>query len=115
MYFFFFKIHVVEEDRQYMSWSHDEININTGIVAGKRVLNELHSDLGRRGFDQVYVDQIDNDIVCVTRNNSKTHEKVVLSSYTSFSTPFNQNGSGKKIIVDGKIESILIEGSLDYK
>ncbi|VVC27660.1 Hypothetical protein CINCED_3A023505 [Cinara cedri] len=107
-------IHVVEEDRQYMSWSYNEININTGIVAGKKVLNELHYDLGRRGFDQVYVDQIDNDIVCVTRNNSKTHEKVVLMSYTSFSTPFNQNGLGKRITVDGKIESILIEASLDY-
>lgn len=98
-----------------MSWSYNEININTGIVLGKRILNELHSDLGRRGFDQVYVDQIDKDIVCITRNNSKTNEKIVLMSYTSFSTPFYQNGSGKGLIVDGKIESILVEASLDYK
>lgn len=98
-----------------MSWSDDEININTGIVAGKKALNDLHHDLGSRGFDQVYVDQIDTDIVCVTRHNGKTHETVVLMSYTSFSTPPNHNGLGKGITVNGKVESILIEASLEDK
>ncbi|XP_025406439.1 glycogen debranching enzyme isoform X4 [Sipha flava] len=108
-------IHVVDEERQYMNWSDEEINIETGIVAGKKALNELHYDLGKRGFDQVYVDQIDSDIVCVTRHNGKTHDKVVLMSYTSFSTPSNKNGLGKGITVNGKIEEILIEASLELK
>lgn len=98
-----------------MSWSDEEINIDSGIVAGKKALNELHYDLGQRGFDQVYVDQIDSDIVCVTRHNSKTHDTVVLMSYTSFSTPSIKNGLGKGITVNGTIEEILIEASLEYK
>lgn len=98
-----------------MSWSDKEININTGIIAGKKALNELHYNLGKRGFDQVYVDQIDTDIVCVTRHNGNTHETVVLMSYTSFSTPSYQNGLGKGITVNGKVENILIDASLEYK
>lgn len=106
---------MVDEERHYMSWSDEEININSGIVAGKVALNALHYDLGKRGFDQVFVDQIDTDIVCVTRHNGKTHESVVLMSYTSFSTPSYQNGLGKGITVNGKIENVLIEASLEYK
>lgn len=98
-----------------MSWSDEEINMETGIIAGKKALNELHYDLGKRGFDQVYVDQIDSDIVCVTRHNGKTHDKVVIMSYTSFSTLSNKNGLGKGITVNGKIEEILIEASLEHK
>ncbi|XP_060864608.1 glycogen debranching enzyme isoform X2 [Metopolophium dirhodum] len=107
-------IHVVEEERQYMQWSSKDINITTGIVAGKKALNALHYNLGKGGFDQVYVDQIDTDIVCVTRHNSKTHESVVLMSYTSFSTPSNQNGLGKGITVTGRVDNVLIETSLQH-
>jgi len=98
-----------------MSWTNQEINLGTGIVAGKKSLNKLHYELGKRGYDQVYVDQVDSDIVCVTRHNSKTHETVVLMAYTSFSTPYSKNGLGKGITVNGLVESILIEASLEYK
>jgi len=98
-----------------MSWADTEININTGIIAGKKALNKLHYDLGKRGFDQVYVDQVDTDIVCVTRHNGKTHETVVLMSYTSFSMPTGQNGFGKGITINGKVERIIIEASLELK
>lgn len=98
-----------------MSWSNEEINVNTGIVAGKKALNKLHFDLGKRGFDQVFVDQIDKDIVCVTRHNGKTHEKVILIAYTSFTTPSNQNGLGKGITVSGHFQNVLFEASLEYK
>lgn len=98
-----------------MSWSNEEININTGIVAGKKALNALHYDLGKRGFDQVFVDQIDSDIVCVTRHNGKTLETVVLISYTSFSTPSRQNGLGKGITVNGHVQNVILEASLEYK
>lgn len=96
-----------------MSWTNEETNLSTGIVMGKKALNELHYELGKRGYDQVYVDQVDCNIVCVTRHNSKTHETVVLMAYTSFSTPSLENGYGKGITVNGKIESILIEASLE--
>jgi len=98
-----------------MNWADTEININTGIIAGKKALNELHYNLGKHGFDQVFVDQVDTDIVCVTRHNGKTHETVVLMSYTSFSIPTNQNGLGKGITINGKVEKIIIEASLNYK
>ncbi|XP_050428887.1 glycogen debranching enzyme isoform X2 [Adelges cooleyi] len=115
-------IDVVKEDRQYMCWSDEFVNMNTGIMAGKRALNDLHYDLGLRGFDQVFVDQVDTDIVCVTRHNSKTHETVVLMSYTAFtkntSSPFlplPQNGLGKGITVDGQVKSVIIEACVQNK
>lgn len=99
-----------------MSWADTEININTGIISGKKALNELHYDLGKRGFDQVYVDQVDNDIVCITRHHGKTHETVVLMSYTCFSTPTtDRNGLGKGITINGKVDKIIIEASLEHK
>lgn len=98
-----------------MSWTQQEITLKTGIVAGKKALNELHFELGNRGFDQVYVDQVDSDIVCVTRHNSQTHETVVLMAYTSFSMPYFQNGFGKGISVNGKVDSILIEASMEIR
>lgn len=44
---------MVDEQREYLGWSDQEVNMSTGIVAGKRALNNLHYRLGKEGFDQV--------------------------------------------------------------
>ena len=54
------QIHVVKEARLYPSWNDNatlkdrsEVNFNTGIIAAKRALNELHQSLGQQGYTQV--------------------------------------------------------------
>ncbi|XP_050533845.1 glycogen debranching enzyme isoform X3 [Daktulosphaira vitifoliae] len=112
-------IDVVSEEREYMDWVDLSVSFKSGIMAGKKALNDLHYELGIQGFDQVFVDQVDSDIVCVTRQNSKTHETVVLMSYTAFTKnqsspylPLHKNGLGKGITVDGQVNKILIEAIL---
>lgn len=109
-------IHVVEEKREYMSWSDSEVNETTGIVAGKKALNSLHYKLGKEGYDQVFVDQVDKDIVCVTRHCAATRETVVLISFTAFQHPSDdKTGTGKGVTVSGIVESVIMEASLSHK
>lgn len=44
---------MVDESREYMSWSEGAVNLNTGIISGKRALNNLHYKLGKEKYDQV--------------------------------------------------------------
>lgn len=109
-------IHVVNEKREYMSWSSSEVNETSGIVIGKRALNALHYKLGKEGYDQVFVDQVDTDIVCVTRHCATTRETVVLISFTAFQHPSgDKTGIGKGVTVSGIVESIIMEASLSHK
>lgn len=58
---FFFQIHVVNEERLYMSWATWDLpeapfmNDKFGITAGKKILNQLHYQLGVTGFSEVHV------------------------------------------------------------
>lgn len=79
-------ISVVEETRTYSSWE-KEVNLNSGIIKGKMMMNNLHSKMSQDGFSQIYVDQFDGDTTVVTRHNSITHESYILVSRTSFYQP----------------------------
>lgn len=58
---FFIQIHVVNEERLYMSWASWDfpeppfMNDKFGITAGKKILNQLHYQLGVTGFSEVHV------------------------------------------------------------
>lgn len=49
----------MDEDREYTSWTDGDakepgvVNLQSGIIAGKRALNKLHFELGQDGFSQV--------------------------------------------------------------
>jgi len=54
------QISVVTEERFYSKWnpqakpsSPDEVNLQSGIIAGKLALNRLHQYLAAKGFNQV--------------------------------------------------------------
>ena len=40
---------------------------DTGIIKAKSFLNQLHVEMARTGFSELYVDQLTHDIVAITR------------------------------------------------
>ncbi|CAK9831681.1 Glycogen debranching enzyme [Anthophora retusa] len=119
-------IHVVDEARQYSAWTDDEclvdavklVGFKTGIIAGKKALNDLHYTLGQQKFSQVFVDQIDSDIVAVTRHSPVTHDSVILVAFTAFKHP-DPNANDlrrhvKPLRIEGVMEEIILEASLSH-
>lgn len=58
----FSQISVVKEERLYSKWnpsalpsSIGEVNLQTGIMAGKLALNKLHQELAEKSFTQVRI------------------------------------------------------------
>ncbi|KAK8737367.1 hypothetical protein OTU49_004452 [Cherax quadricarinatus] len=108
-------IHVVDETRVYTAWndinpSRGEVNVKSGIIECKKLLNKLHYDLGSNGYNQVYVDQVTEHVVTVTRHNPVTHQSVVLVAYTSFRPPSQiQDSSIRPLKVQGRLEEIIFE------
>lgn len=112
-----------------------ETGHHTGIIAGKLALNKLHQELAAQGFIQVrshtrqqkhsslhfrdtltlcwclghylqvYVDQVDADIVAVTRHCPSTHQSVVAVSRTAFKDPktHHYENSGPPMFIPGMI------------
>lgn len=114
-------IHVVDETREYTEWDERTgpryVNARTGIVAAKRALNQLHFRLGSEGFSQVFVDQMDTDIVAVTRHCPETHQTVVLVAFTAFSHPTQAPGfqrDVKPLRIEGTLDEIVLEACLSH-
>ncbi|KAL6433430.1 hypothetical protein ACFW04_006521 [Cataglyphis niger] len=118
-------IHVVDEERQYTSWLDNDdlendmcINSKTGIIEAKKALNDLHYMLGQEKFSQVFVDQMDSDIVAVTRHSPTSHESVVLVAFTAFSHPDSNAHDLRRhvrpLIVEGVVEEIILEAALSH-
>ncbi|CAH1775348.1 unnamed protein product [Owenia fusiformis] len=110
-------IHVVNETREYAAWTDSKVlnkgsvNQGSGIIAAKTALNRLHFEMGEAGFTQVYVDQVDKDIVAVTRHNPNNHRTIILVARTAFSYPSNPNKTGfvPPLCVPGIVEEIIVE------
>lgn len=103
-------IHVVNEERQYQAWGR-QANEQTGIIAGKTALNDLHGFMGNQGFNQVYVDQMNPDIVAVTRQNPVTHESFILVAHTAFGYPDPNAGPTyvRPLTFEGKLVEVYLE------
>ncbi|CRK94139.1 CLUMA_CG007658, isoform A [Clunio marinus] len=103
-------IHVVNEERQYQEWE-KQVSEKSGIIAAKRALNDLHGFLGTKGFNQVFVDQMNPDIVGVTRQNPITNESFILIAHTAFGYPHANSGAThvRPLIFEGKLEEIYLE------
>ncbi|XP_063230044.1 glycogen debranching enzyme [Bacillus rossius redtenbacheri] len=115
-------IHVVDELRQYAEWSDDNsapntVSYNTGIISAKKALNNLHYELGVSGFSQVFVDQMDGDVVAVTRHCPHSHQSVVLVAYTAFShpDPDYRRDSVKPLRVEGVVDEVILEATLRHR
>ena len=61
------------------------------------------------------MDQMDYDIVAVTRHHPISHSKIVLVAYTAFSYPnanFHRSGGIKDLSFEGVVEEALFEARL---
>ncbi|XP_041417474.1 glycogen debranching enzyme isoform X2 [Xenopus laevis] len=112
------QISVVSEERFYTKWNPKlntpnarDVNSQSGIIAGKKAVNKLHLELAARGFLQVYVDQVDEDIVAVTRHCPHTHQSVVAVSRTAFRDPkvCFYSKEVPQMCIPGKIEEVILE------
>lgn len=114
-------IHVVNESRRYGQWSEKQldaldgtsVSYQSGIVYAKRICNDLHQKLQQEGFTEIFVDQVDSNVIAVTRHNPNTHKSVVLVGRTCF-TPQEPNVTGfiRNITIAGKINEILFEAKM---
>uniref|UniRef100_A0A8D0HDZ7 Glycogen debranching enzyme n=1 Tax=Sphenodon punctatus TaxID=8508 RepID=A0A8D0HDZ7_SPHPU len=111
-------ISVVSEERFYAKWNPEaspatpgEVNFKSGIIAGRLAINRLHQELGAKSFIQVFVDQVDEDIVAVTRHCPNTHQSVVAVSRTAFRNPKTSFYSQEvpQMCIPGKIEEVVLE------
>lgn len=112
------QISVVAEERFYTKWNPGaspsdtgDVNVHSGIIAARCAINRLHQELGAKGFIQVYVDQVDEDIVAVTRHSPSTHQSVVAVSRTAFRNPKTSFYSKEvpQMCIPGKIEEVVLE------
>ncbi|CAB3411249.1 unnamed protein product [Caenorhabditis bovis] len=104
-------VHVVDEKRPYASWSNPKhVCPLKGIIRGRKVLNDLHAYMAEHGYNQVFVDQMDADIVGITRHNPISHETIVVVSHTAFSKHYVPRKYGlKHIPIGGILERALFE------
>ncbi|VDM59544.1 unnamed protein product [Angiostrongylus costaricensis] len=110
-------INVVSEKRLYAKWG-SETNSKSGIVEARRILNDLHVALAKANYTQVFVDQMNPDIVGVTRHNPVTHDTVVVVSHTAFDKNqiHRDRMSLKRIPIGGELlNKILFEMRFDQE
>ncbi|KAF4805468.1 hypothetical protein TURU_000863 [Turdus rufiventris] len=110
------QISVVSEERFYAKWNpaahlnSGEVNFQTGILAGRLAINRLHQELGAKGFNQAR-NQVDEDIVAVTRHCPTTHQSVVAVCRTAFRDPKTSFYSKEvpEMCIPGKIDEVVLE------
>nr|APP18135.1 glycogen-debranching enzyme [Anisakis simplex] len=110
-----FKVDVVKEKRLYAKWG--EVNAETGIIGARAVINKLHTWLGDNNYTQVFVDQMNFDIVAITRHNPKTHDTVVLVAHTAFKKDAIclNRPPVRDVYFQGSLDEILFEAQIHAK
>ena len=118
-------IDVVKEKRVYASFKDIESNCiatkckepkvckDSGIIAAKKVMQDLHLYLGKNGFTELFVDQMSPDVVAVTRHCPNTHLSVITVASTAF-----HNGVSHfplKLQVEGELLHVVYEACLKPK
>lgn len=100
-------IDVVNESRLYP----ETVDEKSGLLPLRRFLNEnLQREL--QGFSELFVDQVNDDILAITRHNPVDGRSIVLIARTAFNKNVENSQAClplKPIIIEGRINKILIE------
>lgn len=77
----------------------------------------MHGQLAEEGFNQVFVDQMNPDIVAITRHSPTTHQSVILIAHTVFGYPHPNAGPTfvRPLRFEGCLEEIILEADLTMK
>ncbi|KAA8580496.1 hypothetical protein FQN60_013454, partial [Etheostoma spectabile] len=110
------QISAVKDDHEYTCWNSeartcDQVNLQTGILAGKLALNRLHQKLAAEGFTQVYVEQLDEGVVAVTRHCPSRHQSVVAVLRRAMKNPETQHHKEdvSSVFIPGHIQEVVLE------
>ncbi|TKR64493.1 hypothetical protein L596_025014 [Steinernema carpocapsae] len=102
-----YAIDVVHETKLYRSWT-DCGNIVSGMFAARRLFNDLHCHLALEGFSQVFVDQVNPEVVAITRHNPVNHNTVLLVAHSCFDH-YNDHCHARNISFSGHLDEIIFE------
>ncbi|XP_040922154.1 glycogen debranching enzyme-like isoform X2 [Toxotes jaculatrix] len=106
----------VLEDHLYTSWNsdaktNDQVNLQTGILAGKLALNRLHQELAAGGFTQVYMEQLGEEMIAVTRHCPSNHQSVVavLQRLVKNSERHHYTNDVPPMFIPGQVKEVVLE------
>ncbi|XP_059049795.1 glycogen debranching enzyme [Achroia grisella] len=119
------QVDVVSESRLYTEWAEGgecaggaggaggAVDAGCGLVAARRALLELRLSLAA-GHSELYVDQLDDHVLAVTRHHPHTRQSVIVVAHTAFSAPDPASDGRyvKPLRFEGEVEEILLEASL---
>lgn len=103
-------IHVVNEEREYKGSS--SVSSVIGMMEARKELSKLHVRLSREGFNEVFVDQKNRDIVAVTRHCPQDRRSVIMVSHTHFFAGNSVSSAGVEVCVEGQLHQILLEANM---
>lgn len=97
-------INVVTEARLYPL----EVDQNAGILPLRRIINGVLQQELSQGFSEIFVDQVNDDVIAITRHNPVDGRSIVLIARTAFSKNI-EHCPIRNIPIEGKISRILFE------
>uniref|UniRef100_A0A6G1SGX7 Glycogen debranching enzyme n=1 Tax=Aceria tosichella TaxID=561515 RepID=A0A6G1SGX7_9ACAR len=98
-------INVVSETRLYPT----EIDIeNSGIMPLRRLLNDQLQRKLADGFSEIFVDQVNDDVIAITRHNPVDGRSIVLVARTCFTKEL-RGCLIRPISIQGKVARVLFE------
>lgn len=97
-------INVVSEKRLYQP----DVDEDTGIIPLRRFINgPLQKELSQ-GFDEIFVDQVNDDTIAITRHNPTDGRSIVLVARTAFSKEFGPCPT-PTIAIQGRVKRVILE------
>ncbi|KAK6362916.1 hypothetical protein TWF730_000368 [Orbilia blumenaviensis] len=95
---------VVNEKRIYNT-DNDTLR-DSGIGWVKKILNNIHAEMGNKGFDETHVHH-EGEYITVHRVHPQTHEGYFLIAHTAFSGGSHRGDFNPVYLTDTKVEHVL--------
>ncbi|RWS04123.1 hypothetical protein B4U79_16447 [Dinothrombium tinctorium] len=98
-----------KQTAEYTKWN--EIYKNNGFIVLRTYLNQLHARL-LHGYNKLYVDEVDENVIAISRHNPRTYNSVVLIARSTFSK--TESDIENCLMVPGRINKILLQSTNSF-